>query len=343
MAPEPLNRNLHAARATKQDEFYTQLSDIERELRHYSHHFKGKTVLCNCDDPKVSSFFTYFSRKFKDLKLKRLITTCYQNQDANLFSAHEGKLGVYLVYEGERTPGGRVPTAERIGIFPFDGDGDFRSEECIALLKQADIVVTNPPFSLFREYISQLVEHDKKFVIVGNKNAVTYAEMFVLIKENRLWLGNTPMGSDMLFEVSEGLAKHLLENKKEGSAYRMVNGRVMARSQSCWFTNLDIARRHEDLTLYRSFDLESYPKFDYYRAVNVDRTAEIPSDYQGVLGVPISFLDKYNPSQFEIVDANTIRRSNDVPTKSHGLIKDKESAINGKPKYVRIPIRRKRQ
>lgn len=163
-----MNRSLHAAKATKQDEFYTQLPDIEKELKHYTRHFAGKTVLCNCDDPKVSSFFTYFSRKFNDLKLKKLITTCYKNADPDLFSAHVGRRGVYLVYEGERTPGGRVPTASRIGIHPLEGDGDFRSPECTALLKEADIVVTNPPFSLFREYVAQLMEH-KLFNQFGEK------------------------------------------------------------------------------------------------------------------------------------------------------------------------------
>ncbi|MBM4040125.1 MAG: hypothetical protein FJ290_16595 [Planctomycetes bacterium] len=166
MPSKPLNRSLHDARATKQDEFYTQLSDIEKELRHYTAHFNGKTVLCNCDDPKVSNFFHYFAYNFQKLKLKKLITTCYKNRDPELFSKHKSKLGVYLVYEGERTAGGRVPTADRIGVYTLDGDGDFRSGECTALLKQADIVVTNPPFSLFREYVEQLMKYKSRFRVL---------------------------------------------------------------------------------------------------------------------------------------------------------------------------------
>jgi hypothetical protein len=353
VSEKPLNRSLHAARASKQDEFYTQLPDIEKELKHYTQHFKGKTVLCNCDDPKVSNFFRYFSRKFNDLKLKKLITTCYKNRDPDLFSKHDSKRGVYLVYEGERTPGGRVPTANRIGIHPLEGDGDFRSEECIALLKQADIVVTNPPFSLFREYLDQLMKYKKQFIIIGNKNAITYKETFTLIKKNRLWIGNTAMGTDMLFQVSDGLAKTLVAKKKEGSAYRMVKGEVMARSQSCWFTNLELQKRHEELVLFKAYDPAEYPTYDNYDAIEVSNTKNIPADYDGAMGVPLSFLDKYNPGQFEILGITD--RGNIWGLKTKEYTKEDTPKANDlnrraairvgktyKPTYARLLIRRKK-
>lgn len=334
-----LNRNLRTARVTKQDEFYTQLSDIEKELRHYNANFKNKTVLCNCDDPKVSNFFHYFSHNFEKLKLKKLLTICYKNCDANLFSKNTDERGIYLEYDGDKNDN-RVPDPDEIGIHKLKGDGDFRSEECVALLKQADIVVTNPPFSLFREYVEQLAKYKKKFIIIGNKNAITYKETFTLIKENRLWIGNTAMGTDMLFQVSDSLAKILVDTKKHGSAYRMVNGEVMARSQSCWFTNLDIKKRHERLVLYRSFkgNENDYEKFDNYDAINVDRTKDIPDDYDGVMGVPISFLDKYSPDQFEIVGliAGNIKGLAGILSASG---KD-GPYINGKLRYGRILIRR---
>jgi hypothetical protein len=189
--PKSLNRSMHAAKTTKQDEFYTQLSDIEKELRHYTKHFKNKTVLCNCDDPKVSNFFHYFSHNFERLKLKKLIATCYKNTDAEHFSRHtEGEKGIYLEYDGDKN-GNRVPDPDEIGIHKLEGDGDFRSKECIQLLKQADIVITNPPFSLFREYVDQLMKKKKKFLIIGNHNAIIYKEVFRFIKENRMWLGYT--------------------------------------------------------------------------------------------------------------------------------------------------------
>ena len=194
------NKNLHSAKTNKKDEFYTQLSDIEKELKHYKHHFRDKVVLCNCDDPRVSNFFHYFSYNFEYLGLKKLITVCYKSQNADLFSQNNSEQAIYLEYNGEKD-GGRVPTAEEIGIFPLKGDGDFRSSECIELLKQADIVVTNPPFSLFREFITQLVEYDKQFLILGNTNAITYKETFKLIKENKLWLGASIHSGDVEFRV----------------------------------------------------------------------------------------------------------------------------------------------
>lgn len=336
---KPLNRSLRAAAVSKQDEFYTQLSDIEKELRHYTKHFRNKTILCNCDDPKVSNFFHYFAHNFEKLKLKKLLTTCYKNCDADLFSKHTNEKGIYLEYDGDKNDN-RVPDPDEIGIHGLKGDGDFRSEECIALLKQADIVVTNPPFSLFREYVEQLVKYKKKFVIIGNKNAITYKPIFYLIKENKLWLGSTPMGTDMTFSVSEDLAKELVETKKHGSAYRIVNGVVMARAQACWFTNLDISKRHEELITFKNYSRKEHPKYDNYDAINVNRTEDIPVDYAGPMGVPISFLDKYNPEQFHIIDGLNRYSILDGPTEE---TRGKYLAqVNGKPTYVRIVIKRKK-
>ena len=188
MKKKVANRHLQSAKASKQDEFYTQLTDIEKELKHYKEHFKDKIVLCNCDDPRVSNFFHYFSYSFKQLELNKLITTCYKNQNAEFFSENKSEKAVYLEYTGDKNEN-NIPDPEEIGIKPLQGDGDFRSKECIELLKQADIVVTNPPFSLFREYVAQLIEYNKKFIIIGNQNAVSYKEIFKLIKENKVWLG----------------------------------------------------------------------------------------------------------------------------------------------------------
>lgn len=295
-----MNRSLRAAKASKTDDFYTQLSDIEKELKHYTAHLSGKSVLCNCDDPRVSNFFKYFVNNFEKLRLKKLITTCYKNRQADLFSKNDCEGGLYLEYTGEQKKQ-RLPDPAKIKPRELKGDGDFRSEECVKLLKEADIVVTNPPFSLFREYVEQLVKYKKKFIIIGNKNAITYKETFTLIKENRLWLGNTAMGADLLFQVSDDLAKILVDTKKQGSAYRIVNGEVMARSQSCWFTNLELHKRHEELLLFKAYNPVEYPTYDNYDAIEVSNTKDIPADYDGAMGVPLSFLDKYNPEQFEIL------------------------------------------
>lgn len=287
------NRNLNKAKGAKKDEFYTQLEDINNELRHYREHFRGKTVLCNCDDPRVSNFFTYFAYNFEFLGLKRLITTCYKNQDTNLFSQNMSEKAVYLIYEGDKN-GNHIPDPDEIGVKPLKGDGDFRSEECIELLKQADIVVTNPPFSLFREYVAQLIEYNKKFLIIGNQNAITYKEIFPLIMQNKIWLGYKT--GDMSFKVpadSEPRATRYWQDET-GQKWRSM-GNI------CWFTNLDHRKRHEDLILYKKYSPEEYPKYDNYNAINVNKVAEIPYDYDGVMGVPITFLDKYNPEQFEIV------------------------------------------
>ena len=202
MSKKSLNKNLHSAKTNKKDEFYTQLSDIERELKHYKKHFKGKVVYCNCDDPRVSNFFHYFSYNFEKLELKKLITTCYKNQDMDLFSQNSSEQAIYLQYEGDKN-NNRVPDVEEIGIHPLQGDGDFRSEEVIELLKQADIVVTNPPFSLFREYVVQLIKYDKKFLIIGSYNAITYKEIFSSIKANKLSPASCPKASVSLISTTK--------------------------------------------------------------------------------------------------------------------------------------------
>ncbi|MFD1245004.1 adenine-specific methyltransferase EcoRI family protein [Paralysiella testudinis] len=287
------NTSLHAASRAKNDEFYTQLDDIEKELRHYKHHFKDKTVYCNCDDPRVSNFFHYFSYQFETLGLKKLIATCYKSQSTDLFSENNSEQAVYLVYEGDQN-GNRTPDLNEIAVNPLKGDGDFRSEECIELLKQADIVVTNPPFSLFREYVVQLMEYGKKFLIIGNHNAITYKEIFPLIKENKLWLGNH--GGDMKFKVPahDEPRRTRYWQDETGQKWRSMGN-------TYWFTNLDHAKRHESLILYKSYTPEEYPHYDNYNAIEVSKVAEIPCDFDGVMGVPITFLDKYNPDQFEII------------------------------------------
>ena len=328
------NKPLRIAAKAKKDEFYTQLTDIENEMRHYKEHFRGKVVYCNCDDPKVSRFFHYFSYSFKHLGLKKLITTCYKNTNPDLFTQNKEENGLSLKYDGNKDED-RIPNPEKIGIEILESDGDFRSAECIELLKQADIVVTNPPFSLFREYVAQLIEYDKKFLIIGNKNAIAYKEIFSLIKENRLWVGTTPMSQDMLFDVPEDYAQEYLANKKEGSAYKVVDGVVKGRSQSIWFTNLDHKKRHKNLVLYKKYTPEEYPKYDNYDAINVNKTVDIPEDYAGAMGVPISFLDKYNPDQFEILGLDDHRL--EYP-KWRGRGPD----LNGKGIYRRIIVRNKR-
>ena len=314
-----LNRNLHSAKRAKNDNFYTQLPDIENELRHYKDHFRGKAVYCNCDDPRVSNFFHYFSHNFAHLGLKKLVTTCYRNQNQDMFSQHDAERAIKLEYDGFRN-GEVVPKAEDIGVEVLEDDGDFRSKECVELLKQADIVVTNPPFSLLSEYVAQLVQYGKKFLIVGSQNAVTYKEIFPLIKDNMMWLGVTPKGQDMLFDVPEGYAQKLAATAKEGSAYRVVDGVVKGRlGNAAWFTNLDHEKRHEELILYKRYSPEEYPTYDNYNAINVDRIAEIPMDWAGAMGVPITFLDKHNPEQFEILGVAYLW---DDAVKSHTFYND---------------------
>lgn len=320
MKKESANKNLHSAKNAKKDEFYTQLPDIEKELRHYKEHFAGKTVFCNCDDPRVSNFFHYFSYNFENLGLKKLLTTCYKNQDMEFFSNHDSERAIYLEYDGDKN-GDKIPNPEEIGIQYLEGDGDFRSKESIELLKKSDIVVTNPPFSLFREYVAQLIEYDKKFVIIGSYNAITYKEIFKLIKEDKIWLG---------YGFSNGNAFFKTPHTKEfaNGVFNEETGLVKFRNVT-WYTNLDIEKRHEDLILYKKYTPEEYPKYDNYDAINIDKTKDIPMDYAGAMGVPITFLDKYNPEQFEIIK---FRKGDD----------DRDLVINGKSPYFRIVIRNKR-
>ncbi len=291
------NNNLHQAKNAKKDEFYTQLSDIENELKHYQHHFKDKIVYCNCDDPRVSNFFHYFSYNFEKLGLKKLITTCYKNQERDLFSQNDSENAIYLEYNGDKN-GNNIPDPEEIGIKQLKGDGDFRSEESIELLKQADIVVTNPPFSLFREYVAQLIEYDKKFLIVGHQNATKYKDIFKLFIENKVWLGYGFKGG----------AGHFINKHYENYATATDKKEGMIRVSGVhWFTNLEHSKRNEELILYKTYNEEDYPKYDNYEA-----------DYSGVMGVPITFLDKFNPLQFEIVGMTSGRDEFEAtPTKRY--------------------------
>ena len=318
------NQSLHAANRAKNDEFYTQLTDIENELRRYRKHFRGKTVYCNCDDPIISNFYIYFRYNFEKLGLKKLITTCYKNPNPDLFSRHDKETAVGLEYVGRANP----------AIFQLKEGGDFRSKESIELLKQADIVVTNPPFSLFREYIAQLVEYDKKFLVIGNMNAISYKEIFPLIKNGRVWLGYADKA--MLFDVSEDYAQILTETRKGSSAWIQDGDTVKVKlGYARWFTNLDHKKRHEDLILYKEYCPNEYPKYDNYDAINVNKTADIPVDYAGEMGVPISFLEKHNPDQFEIIGM-------DRPLMTQLTGKQSRFKIKGKEKYARIAIRNKR-
>ncbi|HPW89589.1 MAG TPA: adenine-specific methyltransferase EcoRI family protein [Kaistella chaponensis] len=320
-----LNRTLHIAKSSKKDEFYTQLSDIESELQHYNKHFKNKVVFCNCDDPRISNFFTYFSYNFENLGLKKLITTCYKNQEKDLFGEEESENAVFLEYAGDKN-GNKIPDAEEIGVKPLKGDGDFRSKESIDLLKQADIVVTNPPFSLFREYVDQLVKYEKKFLIIGNINAITYKEIFKLIKENKAWLGINMGRGISGFIVPEHYELYGTETNIDS-----LGNRIISPNNCLWLTNLDTFKRHEDIVLtkkYHGNEIE-YPKYDNYNAINVNKTQDIPMDYEGFMGVPITFLHKYNPEQFELIK---FRKGND----------EKDLSINGKCPYFRILIKNRR-
>lgn len=285
------NERFDNAKKNKADEFYTQITDIEKEMSHYKEFFKGKIILCNCDDPRVSNFFKYFALNFNEFGLKKIISTCYKNQDVDLFTKNDCEKAVYIEYTGNPND----PTStyfSTIQVKELKGDGDFRSVECISLLKEADIVITNPPFSLFREYVAQLVEYDKRFIIVGHQNAISYKEIFSLIKNNKIWLGYGFKGG----------AAHFINTHYEDYARAGNHKEGMIRiSGVVWFTNIDIQKRHEDLVLYKNYTPEEFPKYENYEAINVDKVADIPEDYEGVIGVPITFLDKYSPDQFEII------------------------------------------
>lgn len=330
------NKYMTEARGGKNDEFYTILSDVEKELRYYKKHFKNKTVLCNCDDPRISNFFHYFSYNFEQLGLKKLITTCYKNQNMDFFSEHNSEKAIYLEYTGDKNAN-KVPDVNEIGIKKLKGDGDFRSQECIELLKEADIVVTNPPFSLFREYVGQLEKYKKKFLIIGTWNAISYKEIFPLVRDNKMWIGINSNRNFSGFIVPKHYSLHGTEARTDENGNRIVSS-----NNTCWFTNLDITKRHEDLILYKKYNSRNYPKFNNYNAINIDKVTDIPIDYDGMMGVPITFINKYNPVQFEIIDANDIRINQKIPFKEHGLIKDKDGTVVGEPdpKYVRIVIKR---
>ena len=327
------NAALRKADKNKNDEFYTQLCDIEKELSHYKEHFKGKTVLCNCDDPRVSNFFRFFALKFNEWGIKRLITTCYKNQDVDLFSQNTSEKAVWLDYYGN--PNDETCTDfSTVEVKHLKGDGDFRSKECIELLKQSDIVVTNPPFSLFREYVELLLSYDKKILIIGNLNDLSYKEIFPYIKNNQLWLGASIHSGDREFGVPDSYPLTAASSRvdAEGNKYIRVKG-------VRWFTNLDFKERHEDLILYKNYTPEEYPKYDNYDAINVDKTSDIPLDYEDKMGVPITFLDKYNPEQFEIIDGiGRYSILNNEETKKAGKYL---SMINGKALYFRIIIKKK--
>jgi hypothetical protein len=329
------NRNLHAAKSSKKDEFYTQLPDIERELQHYRDHFRDKIIYCNCDDPKISGFFHYFSHNFEKLKLQKLITTCYKNQNIDLFSQHISERAVFLEYFGDKNQN-KTPDLSEIKVNFLNGDGDFRSRECIELLKQADIVVTNPPFSLFRDFVSLMEKYDKKFLIIGSVNSITYKDIFKLIKDNKLWLGYGFKGGNAFFKTPH-------ENKFANGVFDADSGLVKFRNVT-WFTNLDIAKRHEDLILYKTYNPTEYPTYDNYEAIEVSKIKDIPMDYKGLMGVPITFLDKYNPDQFEIICSDYEIKEGKFPQiiNTDWTGKVDRAYLDGKRMYARLIIKNKR-
>lgn len=282
-------KNLTAAKLAKKDEYYTRREDIDEELRHYERHFNGAVVYCNCDDPWRSNFFKYFAYNFRRLKLKKIITTCYRNQSRDLFSQNESERAVSLEYNGFRE-GETIPDPETIGVRQLEGDGDFRSPECEQLLREADIVVTNPPFSLFRSYITQLMTFKKRFLVLGNMNALSYADIFPYFQTNQLWYG------------WNSVSRFVVPDKEEykNDTYDPATGTVKF-GNICWFTNLDHEKRHQPITLYKTYNPTDYPSYDNYPAIEVAHTSHIPADYMDVMGVPISFMSRYSPDQFEIL------------------------------------------
>jgi hypothetical protein len=330
MSKGSLNKNLQSAKTSKNDEFYTELTDIEKELRHYKEHFKNKIIFCNCDDPRISNFFHYFSFNFENLGLKKLITTCYKNQEIDMFSKHDKEKAIYLEYLGDKN-GDKVPNPDEIGINFLKGDGDFRSQESIELLKQSDIVVTNPPFSLFRDYVEQLIKYDKKFLIIGNQNNFTYKEIFKLVKENKIWAG-VDNGGTKWFKVPDHY------DIQTETRIKIENGqKYFSMGSVFWFTNLDTRKRHEDIILYKKYygNENDYPKYDNYDAINVNKVADIPMDFKGLMGVPITFIDKYNPDQFEIIGIDRV-----LVEEITGKVS--RFRIDGKEIYARIIIKNKK-
>ncbi len=365
------NKSLRNADKAKVDEFYTQLSDIEKELRHYRTHFKDKTVLCNCDDPFESNFFKYFVLNFNRLGLKKLIATSYahspimgnqlrykinDNGQMSIFfgdditlSSHKQpyKAVVTKVYDTSGDGGVDMLDVARLfesgenTLTALKEDGDFRSAECLALLDEADIVATNPPFSLFREYISALIKHNKSFVILGNMNALTYKDVFSLILNNKIWAGH---GFNLSMVYKTPYPNILEANRKFviSKGYDPNDGYVKVPG-IMWFTNLDIKKRHEELILIKKYSPEKYPKYDNYEAINVDKTVDIPCDYNGIIGVPITFMDKYSPEQFEIVNAlnRYVLVGNEELNDSIRRQHSHACNINGKATYFRVLIRNK--
>lgn len=338
------NNNLHEAKRAKNDEFYTQLSDIENELKYYRKHFNDKVVYCNCDDAFESNFFKYFVLNFNKLGLKKLITTCYSESSTsdnnNVFKSITNNSLSHKAYKAEivtvydKSGDGKIDMDDIIELFKsgenhlseLEGDGDFRSEECVELLKESDIVVTNPPFSLFREYVAQLIEYDKKFLIIGNMNAITYKEVFPLIKENKLWIGPSITSGDRKFNVPNSYPLNAANCGTDADGKKFIRVKGVR-----WFTNLDHKKRHEELILVRKYSEDEYPKYDNYNAINVNKVCDIPCDYNGVMGVPITFLDKYNPEQFQIIGQMVNTK---VDNFNFGY-----PFINGVRKYARIIIK----
>ena len=320
MEKKILNKNLSKARTDKNDEFYTQLSDIEKELKHYKEHFKNKVVFCNCDDPEESNFWNYFALNFEFLELKKLVSTHFENE----------KPSYKLEIIKDLNKDGKINKLDTIKT-PLNQNGDFRSPECIEILKEADIVVTNPPFSLFREYVEQLIEYNKKFIIVGNQNAITYKEIFNLIQDNLIWSG-VDNGGTKWFEVP---SHYQIQTE---TRIKAENGKkFFSMGSIVWFTNLDIKKRHEDLILYKEYKghESEYPSYDNFDAINVNKVTDIPIDFSGAMGVPITFIDKYNPEQFKILGILHNMDGNDG--------KRAKREINGGEKvYCRIIIKNKK-
>ncbi len=328
MGKKSLNKNLHKANVEKNDDFYTQLSDIEKELGHYREHFKDKIVFCNCDDPEESNFWKYFSLNFEYLGLKKLISTHFGN----------GIPAYKLEIVRDINNDGKINNLDTIKT-KLKQNGDFRSPECIEVLKEADIIITNPPFSLFREFVAQLIEYNKKFLIIGNQNAITNKDIFELIKKDKIWLG-IDNGGTKWFKVPDNYDITTESRKKTEDGNKFFSlGTIV------WITNLDNKKRHENLILYKNYTPEEYPKYKNYDAINVDKVSDIPMDYKGVMGVPLTFLGKYNPKQFKIIGQT---HSGDKSPEVEALRKDPEHRHRGivegedKEKYVRILIKNKK-
>ncbi|WP_070083750.1 adenine-specific methyltransferase EcoRI family protein [Lactiplantibacillus plantarum] len=312
------NNNLHVSRAKKTDEFYTELSLIEDELKHYRDYFQDKIVFCNCDDPAYSNFWRYFQLNFYKLGLKKLVSTHYESTKKSY--------KLEIIRQNDKI--GQLSFMPDYVQTPLEQNGDFRSSECIEILKEADVVVTNPPFSLFREYINQLIEYKKKFIVIGNQNAVTYKEILPLVMENKMWLGYK--SGHFWFRVPDSY-----EEKKTDFKIDETGQKWRRMGNICWFTNIDIEKRHENMTLFRNYIPEKYPKYDNYNAIEVSRTADIPVDYFDVMGVPITFMTKYNPDQFLILGDSRYHDGQDFS--------DDINVIDGKTKFRRLLIKRRKE